>query len=213
MSSRLIVPFDFNPIETKNISTNYTIPAGKYARVMAVDVAVFIVDYGANPTDGVTTAVNPFILADGASINRASSVSIVLNTSANNANRFQNVTFPTPFGATVNLYSSQYSVGALSGTGGASLASVEHRVRGVTQTITRTSTGNYNSTTYERLTGISRLRHQINATSTAALQYLARAVFSHEELVADSFWITSGGIIDLNSSTSIVRLEEYNVVS
>jgi hypothetical protein len=34
-AGNLLIPFDFNPVESKVITTNYTIPAGRYARVLA----------------------------------------------------------------------------------------------------------------------------------------------------------------------------------
>jgi len=37
MSSPIVIPFNFQPVQTSKKTTNYTIPAGRYARATAID--------------------------------------------------------------------------------------------------------------------------------------------------------------------------------
>jgi hypothetical protein len=200
-AGNLLIPFDFNPIETSTKTSNYTIPSGRYARGIvrqgreSIPLAQF--------TGTESRTINPsFVYLNGKNIS-FSDFTYSVNSSAS-------VTHTLNFASNLP-YLGFFLDTTMSGLAGSS-ASIQILL-GATWTTITTFTNLRISVTlggpifyeYEDVNGIRSTGTQIGTNRFTVSQGMRNGIIEGEPI-----WLKSGDVLGINNS--LVWLEEYNVI-
>jgi len=202
MAAPFIIPFNNEPTLSTTLRTaNYTVPAGKYARVIPIsyDQTWSI----ANNTTGQTTIAG--MQLNGSYIGSKSFSVTASMTSTGVANRTN--TFSIPVGTVTNPFLS-----CVSTTGSAVSIGYEILTGATTQTVTISAPTSAVTgiASYQSLPNCNGIR--LNNLSTAiGVPFTNTWTFSCNYLI-DPFWIRAGDIINANSWGRFIA-EEFTSIS
>ena len=201
MSAPFIIPFNHQPVSTSIKTSAYTIPSGKYARVIPLNW---------NGTWSIPNNSNGLTYTDAGfdfngSIISTQNYSVTYSmTSSSQANRINYIISPAFSGVNCNYYAYNPSTGTSS-------LSTEHVTGSSTLTYGASGSGTAGSY-YAAYTLIPKINRLIIVSYPANnISQTFRGMFSCE-MAAEPFWVTEGDVLNSNGYGSFL-IEEYNKIS
>lgn len=197
MSAPIFIPFNFNPVETSVKTSNYTIPAGRYAYVRECDASYNFFYFG---YDNITITVNDKASIDGISIINEFRF------------RWQFTISSSARTITINDINSYLTYRYFSNISSATSAS--HTLNRVVNSTTQQIAG-FNTTTLSVNEnhdggfhdGFTVTRGQGSGVASADCRIFCK----YPSKFGNNGWLSSGSVINIGASVAAsIRLEEYN---
>lgn len=203
MGAPIVVPFDNNPIESRLMTTSYTIPAGRFAKFKAIGVYLSE-SLGTNPA--AQSRTSPTIQIGGQIIPcpTAFSVSFV----GNNVDTARNITY-----SSYNQYVKNYRMYTVASGGIGVNIVTQNANAGYTSEGNAAATGTASETIIDtNIRFITSLVFNYQNTSTVSSTQSAQISFEPVE-PCDWIWLKAGSVINIPVGVGRYLLTEYNAIS
>lgn len=204
MASRLLVPFDYNPVSTEIKTGNYTVPSGKYARLTAGTQIPSSVNSTLS-SSGTGTATQTYQTA----VFKLNTSSLILPPSFSVSSTQPSASNTVQINFSSNIDLSGIFRFTVTAAGGGNAKTFAINVSGVWTTIFTTTGNSFSNSVYAHYSNVSGIRvvHGGLGGSGGVSGYF-EAVKQNDGI---DIWLKSGDVIENNCTQYVIT--EYNVIS